>query len=87
MMAMGYLLTLKFIFAKHKIQFDSQRKPKARQQWGMVLTIPAALSVTTPYPASCAVRVPAVPATRYCKRSFVSARLPALPLLAQDTSD
>ena len=34
---------------------------------GQVLTIPVALSVISPYPASCGAVVPAVPAARYCR--------------------
>ncbi len=47
----------------------------------------AALSVTAPYPAPCGAAVPAVPAARYCKRSFGFPRLLSLPLSAQDTAD
>ena len=32
---------------------------------------PAALSVIAPYPVFCGFAVPAVPAARYCKRSFL----------------
>ena len=37
---------------------------------GAVFNYPAALSVIAPYLVSCKARVPAVPAARYCKRSF-----------------
>ena len=40
---------------------------------------PAALSVTAPYPAPCGAAAPAVPAARYCKRSFGFSRLLSLP--------
>ena len=46
----------------------------------------AALSITAPYPAPCGVAAPAVPAARYCKRSYGFARLLSLPLSAQDTA-
>ena len=37
---------------------------------GAVFHYPAALFVIVPYLVSCKARVPAVPAARYCKRSF-----------------
>ena len=42
------------------------------------MTIPAALSITAPYPAPCGAAAPAVPAARCCKRSCGFARLLSL---------
>ena len=42
---------------------------------GVVFNYPATLSVIAPYLVSCEARVPAVPAARYCKRSFGFSRL------------
>lgn len=55
------------LFALSKIQIKTNG--------GGVGVIPAALSVTAPYPAPCGAAAPAVPAARYCKRSFGFARL------------
>ncbi len=52
---------------------------------GVVFNYPAALSVIAPYLVSCKARVPAVPAARYCKRSFGFSWLLSLLLLMQDT--
>lgn len=57
--------------------YRSNKNPKLCG--GADVDYPATLSVIAPYPVFCGVAVPSVPAARYCRRSFVSARLLSLP--------